>query len=298
MSTELDLATVLKELKDFYPEIESRILLNQRRKLERIIRDFEVAVGGYLQKFERTDVKSCLAAVQQYKQFLPHHLESECIGHFKRIFTIPEIATLFGCTDDNIQNRWRAQVKREEKAEEERSRALGIPNLPASMKGKAAEDITDEEAAQVAKIILIRRVVENNDLDAATKLIGIFNQSVKSESLRKWQQIKIMDEFYMSKFMPAVQKEFAKAEINLDVKIIIKGILKELSEEMKGKVQEAISESSELDALVSKAKRRGKFVKKEEGLFLDKRARKKRLAARYRTEENIAQKEEEGETGN
>lgn len=277
MTADLDLATVLKELKDFYPLIEPRILLAHRRKMDRIFKDFDQAVGAYLQKFERTDIKSCLAAVQQVKQFLPHHLDSEVIAFFKRIFTVGEIASLFGCTEDNINNRYRAQVKREEKADEERSNALGIPNLPESMRGKAAEDITDEEAAQIAKIVLIRRVLENNDLDAASKLVNMFNQTVKTESLRKWQQVKLLDEFYMSKLLPALQKEFSNAGINLDVKIIVKKILSDLSDEMRGKVKEAV-ESSELDDLVMKAKRRGKFVKGQR-LFPDKRKMSTRLAA-------------------
>jgi hypothetical protein len=263
MPADLDLATVLKELKDFYPEIEPRILLNHRRKLDRIFKDFDLAVGSYVQKFERTDTKSCLAAVQQAKQLLPHHLENEAIKHFRVIFTMAEMAALFNCTVDNINNRQRLQIAREEKADDERCRALGIPNLPESMKGKAPEDITDEEAAQIAKIVLIRQVVEKNDLDAASKLVGIFNQTVKTESLRKWQQIKLLDEFYMSKLLPALQKEFSTAGINLDVKIIVKKILGDLSEEMRGKVKEAV-ENPELDELVKKAKKRGKHYKEAE----------------------------------
>lgn len=286
---DLDLATVLKELKDFYPEIETRILLNHRRKMERIFKDFDLAIAGYLRKFDKADVKSCLSAIQETKQLQPHNLDSEAIRHFNQIFTQEEIASLFGCSRDNINMRWRNFLKREEKAEEARSRALGIPSLPASMKGKAPEDITDEEAAQIAKIVLIRRVLENNDLDAASKLVGMFNQTVKSESLRKWQQVKILDEFYMSRLMPAMQKEFTTANINVDVKIIVKKILSDLSEEMRGKVKEAV-ESSALDELVTKAKKRGKFVKSE-GLFIDKRARKRRLKARARRQKDSEQKE-------
>lgn len=210
MPADLDLATILKDLKDFYPLIEPRILMPHRRKMERIINNFDLAVSSYMQK------------------------------------------------------------------EAGRAKALAIPNLPESIRGKTPEEITDEEGAQIGKIALIRRVLETNDIDAASKLVTIFNQTVKTESLRKWQQVKILDEFYMSKLLPALQKEFSSAGINLDVKIIVKKILGDLSEEMRGKVQEAV-EISAMDDLVAKAKRRGKFVKGK-GLFPDRRKMRKRNA--------------------
>jgi hypothetical protein len=261
VSQNLDI--LVKELKDFYKEFEPRILLAHRRKMERIFRDFEVALNLSITTNDSSTMKGCLETLSALKNLGTHKLDNDCIMGLRGLFTADELATLYKCDRRNIHQRIATQAAREEKNKKISESSFPMPDF---LEGKAPEDITDEEAAMVAKLIMIKKVIEDHDIDAAQKLIGNFNQSMRGESLKKWHQLNRLLGFFMEDFIPALKKDLQTAGVKANVNGIVRNLLIKASDDVKTVVQTAM-ENSKMEDLEKKMKERGKNISKAAAEF-------------------------------
>ena len=255
-NTTMTIDSLVKELKDKYPEIEPRLILAQRRWFERVFRDFETAINLSIKANDSSTMKTCLESLSVLKNLGSHKLDNDCIMGLRSLFSTAELAILYKCEQRNINQRIATQAAREEKNKKIVSSGFPMPDF---LEGKAPEDITDEEGHMVGRLILLRKAIEDQDVEAAQKLITNFHSTMRGESLKKWHQLNRLLGFFMEEFIPALKKDLQTAGVKANVNGIVRDLLIKASEDVKVVVTSAM-ENEELKVLEEKAKKRGKHI--------------------------------------
>ena len=262
-----DLEQVYERLRQFREEIAqcpARPTQSQLKALDHILGELRQGMNILDARKNRTNVRDCLTEIAQIKGLHADNvIGPELIIEMKKLnFTNDDLAAFLQCHVRNIEGRLKTGRKN---MEERKTNQQFI--FPPSLRDRDPETLTQEERYQIAQFALLAIVTSGKSgrdvMDAAGKMITHFDQTIKTESLRRWQQIKLFDDFYMTKFLPRLHKIFVTQEIPVDIKTIYREVLSGLQEETKKLTSQAYEES-EMDKLIKKAKKRGKWVKKAE----------------------------------
>ena len=251
----------LENFKSFRGDIAPRLTKELQDKYDRLVDNFRKAIVAYGGSSPKSTVKECAEIICRLKNLNPTRLTNEMILQLRDLnFKHEEIAILFGTVRANIERRDRSAKKRAEE------KAYGPIVLPGVLKEKKVEDLTDEEIYQIAKWKILQTLthpgVDKESLDAAKAIMEHNLKRAKDESIKRWAWIREADGFLRTEFLPALYKEFELNNIQVDIKKIFKAVYKNLQGEIRKVVGEMYAES-DLDEVVRKAKRRGKWLKKK-----------------------------------
>lgn len=134
--------------------------------------------------------------------------------------------------------------------------------LPAYIKNKAQEELTEKEIAMMAKIKLLSAIlsgrIDNSSVGAAFKLIENFRKDIKADSGRLWREVvKPLEDFYVSVLYPMIHRGFQLRGDNSPINLVFADALGEVF-----LLFENPPLPDPLDEAIEKAKRRGKWIKK------------------------------------
>lgn len=173
------------------------------------------------------------------------------------------IARLLGVKQPAISNRLK-------EATEKRITKMGDGDilsvvLPRELRDKPAEELSDEDRAMIAEyqLYVVTRYgkVGKDKIDAAGKLITMYRDRKVQEIAIQGKKLKIGLDYLLSEFLPNLQKKIRLAGINVDVKSMFRDALMELRK--RWEIGTTVQSTDEFDRAVKKAKKRGKWVKKD-----------------------------------
>jgi hypothetical protein len=134
--------------------------------------------------------------------------------------------------------------------------------IPAHIKNKVQEELTEKEIALVAKLKLLSAIlsgrVDGSSIGAAFKLIENFRKDMRADSGRLWREVvKPLMDFYISVLHPVIRRGFQLRGDNAAINLVFADALGEVF---------LLFENPPLpdpfDEAIKKAKRRGKWIKK------------------------------------
>ena len=218
---------IIDRLRTFHKKVHTRLLQIQNSEFMHLLDALQGFSHKVADDLDRTSMKSCLEAVGKLKSFRPHRLGTrEMAAYLDLGWDKTEVATLYGLSGSQMYSKDQA-TKKDLKNGKFEKRVIGEgpeggPVLPDYLKEKKPEELTDEDTYIIARIQMVHASLGGN-LDASQKLLNQFKGFMQSDLKIKWEQVKILDNFFLSHFLPAVQK-------NMKMNDVLPRILAELNE--------------------------------------------------------------------
>lgn len=309
---------LVDRLRSFHKKVHGRLTGMLNKEFMGLLDALQVFSNKVNSDVDRTSLKGCLEAVGRIKSFHPYSLLPQHLAAYLEIgWESNEVAHLYGIATNHMYSRIRVMKRKMEdgkigkKATEEKEPEPFF-QLPEYLKDKPPEELTEEDTMVIARI-QIAKACMGGSLEASKQVLDRFQRFMQSDLKTKWEQVKILDNFFLSEFLPAVQRhlkindpapkilaeleewgnelmgsETRMANIQrirdiclrgrIDAKIIFRETLKEVAPEIREIAQKsleslpgrpvkparAILDQPEMDSAVRKAKRRGKWQKKED----------------------------------
>jgi hypothetical protein len=197
---------LVTHLRVFHKKVHQRLTHQLNKQLMLLLDEVEKFSYKFNDEVAPASLQTCLETVCKLKRFSPDRLQAkEMQAYLDMSWDKKEIAWLYG-----LSSKWQMYSKmrvasRAEGAEKGEAGAIDL-QIPKYIRDKGPEELTDEDAFVIARIHLVKASIAGN-LEASKNLIDRFQKFVQSDLKVKWEQVKIMDNFFLSHFLPAVQKQ-------------------------------------------------------------------------------------------
>lgn len=256
MLTILD--TIYNDLKTFNDEKISPRLTRELNKINnQLLNKLRTVLESFTEETHQFNLDKALEKIRMHLNLHIDRLTGEHILNLLDMgFHYSHIGTLYNASITALKNRVEKTQRHPPKP---------LVTLPDFLYGKDFREFTEEDRYQLAQWVLHQKMLAGDDkvaVDSAGKILSDHHQFVKEGILDTWQQIKIIDEFYMTKFFPLFEKRLRGSGVNVNE--IFDNILGEMQDSVK---KLPIQLQSEMDLMVEKAKKRGKYIKKEDQLI-------------------------------
>lgn len=152
-------------------------------------------------------VQACLEVLRKAKSFNPDRLNRKDLAFYLEIgWDKKEIATLYGLSQHQLYTKVRLAIGMTAAERRDRAGKAGSEiRIPDYILKKDPEDLTDEDAFVVARIQMIQASLGGN-IEASQKIVDRFQRFIQGDLKTKWEQVKILDNFFLSHLLPALQK--------------------------------------------------------------------------------------------
>ncbi|OGP46227.1 MAG: hypothetical protein A3K30_03915 [Deltaproteobacteria bacterium RBG_13_51_10] len=201
---------IIDRLRSFQKKVHTRLQRIHNSELMHLIDALQGFSHKVANDLDRTSMKSCLEAVGRLKSFRPHRLGTQEMAAYLDLgWDKTEIATLYSLSSTQMYTKHQATMRDAKDGKFEKKLIGGGPEggpvLPDYLKEKKPEELTDEDTYVIARIQMVHASL-NGNLEASQKLLNQFKGFMQSDLKVKWEQVKILDNFFLSQFLPNIQK--------------------------------------------------------------------------------------------
>lgn len=203
-------ADLTAHLREFHKKVHQRLTVALNRQLMTLLDELEKFAYKFTADVKTGTLAECLEAVRRLKGWYPEKLRTKDYLRYRDMeWEKDEIRSLYGLSLNQMYARERAAaVARKDREDMDRPNAApkGGIALPDYIANKSPEELTDEDAFIIARNQMIQACL-GGSMDAAQKIVDRFQRFMQSDLKVKWEQVRILDRFFLSDFLPAVQKQ-------------------------------------------------------------------------------------------
>lgn len=195
---------LLTHLRVFHKKIHKRLTHALNKQLMGLLDEVAAFSYKFNEEVVTTSIQQCLETVRKFKSFNPDRLHAKEYQFYMQMgWDRKEVGYLYGLSKDQLYSKLRGagNLSADEKAE----KGTMDLQIPKYIREKSPEELTDEDGYVIARIQIIQACV-GGSLEASKQLLDRFQRFMQSDLKVKWEQVKIMDNFYLSHFLPAIQK--------------------------------------------------------------------------------------------
>lgn len=224
-----------------------------------------------LQQYAKTDRKEIAhedvyAAIDCLRKNMPitlHMVSPRFVRELAQLggWTQEMIARLLGTNQPNISETIKKATKEiATQVDDDILSTILPPEL-----NKPVEELTEEDRAMIAEIQLfvVSRYgkVSKDKIEASFKLINMYRDKKIQDNIIKGRMYKTAIDYFLSDFLGFIQKKLRLTDVKIDLKPLFRDALVELRERLK--IGMVIQSTDEFDRAIIKAKKRGKWIKKD-----------------------------------
>lgn len=196
---------LVTHLRVFHKKIHKRLTHQLNKQLMLLLDEVEKFSYKFNDEVAPASLQTCLETVCKLKRFIPDLLQAaQMQAYLEMGWDKKEIAWLYG-----LSSKWQMYSKmrvasRAERREKGEAGAIDL-QIPQYIREKSPEELTDEDGYVIARIQILQACLGGN-LEASKQLLDRFQRFMQSDLKVKWEQVKILDNFFLSHFLPAIQK--------------------------------------------------------------------------------------------
>jgi len=247
-----------EDLKEFKVQVANKLGKTQLDRLDRMIERLDPISNAIKSDAVKSDKKACIEALSQYMGWHTGILRNDWINVLRSMgFSIEDLALMFQTSHQNMRSRIQTADATE---------ADKVPAWMQAILAKDQKDITDDDMERVLKWKMFSMATTDKATrdtnEAASKLLANLQSRKKEDWIVSYEQNVVIREFLMSELLPALHRRFQIEQVAVDIKKIFYDALLSLDDKVKA-IGQRIWALSEMDELIAKAKKRGKWKKKD-----------------------------------